>query len=178
MLRNVFSVGALALTGLLASSSVSAAEAPLSWKHVMQSWVGSWSCVTTSPRGTHTWSETATMLGSKWIRFVGYFHPGEPFEALIGYDVKQHQWVTVFVDSSGGGDYSISRSSASPQSLVQNWVDEYPIDPHDGSYTLAMTKHGYIETAATTRNGRTIVIKDECKKTLVVPRKSDYLRRQ
>ena len=152
---------------VLAPIGASASKATLSWNQVMRSWVGSWSCVTTSPKGTLTWSETATMFGTHWIRFVGTFYADKPFEALIEYDAKRRQWVTIYVGNGGDGDYGVSRSSAAPRSLVQNWVNAYPVDsgaPSDGAYTFAMTKNGYVNTAIVTANGKTAVIRDVCSK--------------
>ena len=164
-LKQFLQTGSCAVVILLTSAGAdSAAEPPVSWKQVVQSWVGSWSCVTTGPNGTNTWSETASALGPHWIRFDGYFHAGKPIEALIGYDTKRHQWITIFVSSEGESNYGVTRSSAPQGSMKQTWVDAYPVDPSDGPYTMAMTKSGYVETAAVTVKGHKGVIRDVCSK--------------
>ena len=133
-------IGAFALAAAV-SNVHSTALAADAWN---QSLVGKYSCTMTTPRGTLSFTKTATTLGDQWIRFddtipaqIG--RPAVTAGGLAGYDIKQHQWVTLYYDSLG--TYSVAKSSAAPDAMTQTYVDAYPVDPSDGPTVLTWGKN-------------------------------------
>lgn len=106
----------------------------------IQSFVGTWSCVThSSDNKTYRETDTDAMYGN-WLRIDAAYpaqngQPAGTGVTFFGYDSKNKRWVVTGVGTDGS--YFVS-TSTSPAFNGSHWSDQYPAD--HGTAVLHMTQ--------------------------------------
>jgi hypothetical protein len=118
----------------------------------LQSFVGTWKCVTHgSDNKSFNETDTDTMFGD-WLKIESSYaaQAGQPAASGVsyaGYDAKRHHWIVTGV---GTDNSYFTAISSSPTWDGAKWTDAYPADhgtavthgPSGGKYTLVSSGPG------------------------------------
>lgn len=142
----VIGVGAFAASLATASAAMSPQQTTL------QSFVGTWKCVTRgSDNKAFDETDTDTMYGN-WLKIEAAYpaQAGQPAitsTSYAGYDAKRHHWIITGVGTDNS--YFTATSTSSTWDGAK-WTDVYPVDhgtavthgPSGGKYTLVSSGPG------------------------------------
>jgi hypothetical protein len=148
---------AFAMLGLLSiSPALGAASSPQ--QATVESFVGTWACIThSSENKTYRETDVDSMYGN-WLRINSSYPaqngaPAGTGVTFFGYDAKNKHWVVTGVGTDGS--YFIATSS-SPEFNGSKFMDQYPSD--HGTTVLHMTKSTEysMDTQAPNDKGKTM----------------------
>jgi hypothetical protein len=152
---------AIAAFALVAISAATAAASPQ--QATVQSFVGTWNCVThTSDNKTYHETDTDTMFGN-WLKIDSTYpaqggQPAATGVGFFGYDAKQGRWYVTNIDTLGNysSNYSTSKSLGG-----SSWHDGYP--NNGGSATVSVSKNQYaVDGKSAGPNGKTMTTHEVC----------------
>jgi hypothetical protein len=151
-------LAALALVPISAAAAMGSSQ-----QATVQSFVGTWNCVThTSENKIYRETDTDTMFGN-WLRIDTDYpaqngQPGAKGVGFFGYDAKQGRWYVASVDTMGGysSAYSTSKSLGGSK-----WHDGYP--NNNGSATVSMSKNQYtVDNKGAGMHGNVVTSHEVC----------------
>ncbi|MBV8148418.1 MAG: DUF1579 family protein [Candidatus Eremiobacteraeota bacterium] len=151
---------AIAAFALIAISGAAATASPQ--QATVQSFVGTWNCVThTSDNKTYHETDTDTMWAN-WLKIDGDMsvqgQPAVKSMGFFGYDPKQGRWYIASVDSMGNyaSNYSTSKNLGG-----STWHDGYP--NNGGSATVSTSKNQYVvDSKGRDMHGKAVTSHEVC----------------